>query len=131
MPLTLLYIANSVILINKRSRYIFIDKTHIKYSEVTKSFGAKIKMMNSLDTSSHLQLNADKGDDSHNNIPMSFSNCKILLTKCYFPILCLTSSYFIQYSCLTSFADVFATRLEAQYEVENTIQHNTYIILAF
>ena len=88
-------------------------------------------MINSLETFSDTQSNVDKGDDSHNNIPMSFYNCKIVLTKCYFPILCLTSSYFIQYSCLTSFADVFATRLEAQYEVENTIQHNTYIILAF
>ena len=100
IPLTILYLINSIILVNKRANYVFIDETSLSrqnYSTLTEN-KLKVSRVSTSKDNKIAESAIDIGDDAHKNLPMNFTNSKIVLLKSGWYIINLFLIYTIQYS---------------------------------
>ena len=130
IPLTILYLINSIILVNKRAKYIFIDETSISRQNFSTITNDKLKSstMSKFEQNKNSEPVMDIGDDAHKNLPMNFSNTKTVMEKSGWYIINLFLIYTIQYCCIISFAEVYSNRFKAMAASDSKINENSYFI---
>ena len=125
-----------MILVNKRAKYVFIDETHTSELHFdNQEYCSSNKKMNKLDYSSSFQSagpTTDIGDDSSMNVSMNMANFKVIMHKSGDTILYFSFMYFLGYSSMISFADIYAIKLQSKYRYEdNFLAEYCYIIFIF
>ena len=117
-PLTLVYLINGILLVRKRANYIFIDETSISRENINDSehyltSNSMIKSNSKSQTNNkNPKIAIDIGDDAHKNLPMNFTNASQVMQKSGWYMINISLIYFMQYCSITSFADIFSSKLK-------------------
>ena len=124
-----------MILVNKRAKYKFIDETLISVHHVgsldhsTNTMTQKLEKSGSVQS---IQPLSDIGDDSSMNVSMNLANFMTIMHKSGDTILYFSFMYFLGYSSMISFADIYAIKLQSKYKNEdNFLVEYCYIIFIF
>ena len=125
-----------MILVNKRAKYKFIDETLISVHHVGRpDYSTNNTMTQTLEKSGSvqsIQSLSDIGDDSNMNVSMNLANFMTIMHKSGDTILYFSFMYFLGYSSMISFADIYAIKLQSKYSNEdNFLVEYCYIIFIF
>ena len=125
-----------MILVNKRAKYKFIDETLISVHHVGRpDYNTNNTITQTLEKSGSvqsIQSLSDIGDDSSMNVSMNLTNFLTIMHKSGDTILYFSFMYFLGYSSMISFADIYAIKLQSKYSNEdNFLVEYCYIIFIF
>ena len=125
-----------MILVNKRAKYKFIDETLISVHHVgSPDYSTNNTMPQTLEKSGSvqsIQSLSDIGDDSSMNVSMNLANFMTIMHKSGDTILYFSFMYFLGYSSMISFADIYSIKLQSKYKNEdNFLVEYCYIIFIF
>ena len=138
-PFSFLYFFNLLLLTRRKAKYPFIEENPEaeERAKTIRSSGFIRGESGSVNEDEENQDNVDVasevsgieiGDDASRNIPMNWENAKLIFRKAGWYIMNLFMVYFFEYSCITSFADIYANKLKDEAKDNDSLNENSVFI---
>ena len=138
-PFSFLYFFNLLLLTRRKAKYPFVEENPEaeERAKTIRSSGFIRGESGSVNEDEENQDNVDVtsevsgieiGDDASRNIPMNWENAKLIFRKAGWYIMNLFMVYFFEYSCITSFANIYANKLKDEAEVNDSLNENSVFI---
>lgn len=136
-PLVFVYFANTLIAIRKKNVHPFVEENEGAQERARSARKSLNDEEVFAETSPEALEGIDVGDDARDNVPMSLANVGMVFNKIGWYLSNLTAVYFLEYTCTTSFADIYSNRIleharqEPDWDENNFFIKDAYVIFAF